>query len=58
MQGTGEAQIPEAYAHASDPFVALAMGAAATSTRKLGTGIFVVAARNPILTALQAATPD
>lgn len=58
MQGTGEAQIPEAYAHVSDPFVALAMAAAATSTLKLGTGICIVTARNPILTALQAATLD
>jgi probable F420-dependent oxidoreductase len=58
MRGTGEAAIPEAYAHVSDPFVALAMAAAATSTLRVGTGICIVAARPPIITALQVATLD
>jgi probable F420-dependent oxidoreductase len=58
MRGTGEAEIPEAYAHVSDPFVALAMAAASTTTLKVGTGICIVAVRHPILTALQVATLD
>ena len=58
MRGTGEAAVPEAYAHVSDPFVALSMAAAATSTLRLGTGICIVAARHPIVTALQVATLD
>lgn len=58
MQGTGEAEIPEAYAHVSDPFVVLSMAAAVTSHLKLGTGICIVSARNPILTALQVSTLD
>jgi probable F420-dependent oxidoreductase len=58
MRGTGEAAIPEAYAHVSDPFVALSMAAAATSKLKVGTGICIVAARHPIVTALQVATLD
>jgi probable F420-dependent oxidoreductase len=57
MQGSGE-EIPEAYAHVSDPFVALAMAAATTSVLKLGTGICVLPGRQPIITALQAATLD
>jgi probable F420-dependent oxidoreductase len=57
MQGSGE-EIPEAYAHVSDPFVALSMMAAATTTLKVGTGICVLPARHPIMTALQAATLD
>lgn len=57
MQGSGE-DIPEAYAHVSDPFVALSMMAAVTTTLKLGTGICILPARHPIMTALQAATLD
>jgi probable F420-dependent oxidoreductase len=57
MQGSG-GEIPEAYAHVSDPFVALAMMAAATTTLKLGTGICILPVRHPIMTALQAATLD
>jgi probable F420-dependent oxidoreductase len=57
MQGSG-GEIPEAYAHVSDPFVALAMAAARTSDLKLGTGIVVLPNRNPIITALQASTLD
>jgi probable F420-dependent oxidoreductase len=51
-------EIPEAYAHVADPFVALAMAAARTSTLKLGTGIAIVSARPPVITALQASTLD
>jgi probable F420-dependent oxidoreductase len=57
MQGSGE-EIPEAYAHVSDPFVALAMAAPVTTKLKLGIGICVLPARHPIITALQAATLD
>lgn len=57
MQGSGE-EIPEAYAHVGDPFVLLSMMAAATSTLKLGTGICILPARHPIMTALQGATLD
>jgi probable F420-dependent oxidoreductase len=57
MQGSGE-DIPEAYAHVSDPFVALSMMAAVTTKLKLGTGICILPARHPIMTALQGATLD
>jgi probable F420-dependent oxidoreductase len=57
MPGTEE-DIPEAYAHVSDPFVALAMMAPVTTRLKLGLGVCVMPNRNPILTALQAATLD
>jgi probable F420-dependent oxidoreductase len=57
MQGSGQ-EIPEAYAHVSDPFVALSMMAAATTTLRLGTGICILPVRHPIMTALQAATLD
>ena len=57
MQGSG-GEIPEAYAHVSDPFVALSFAAAATTTLKLGTGICIVTARHPVLTALQVSTLD
>jgi probable F420-dependent oxidoreductase len=57
MQGSGE-EIPESYAHVSDPFVALSMMAATTTTLKLGTGACILPVRHPIMTALQAATLD
>ena len=57
MQGSG-GEIPEAYAHVSDPFVALSFAAAATSTLKLGTGACIVTARHPVHTALQVSTLD
>ena len=50
--------LPDTYAHVSDPFVALSMMAATTTTLKLGTGICILPARHPIMTALQAATLD
>ena len=58
MQGTGAPEIPEAYAHVSDPFVVLSMAAAATSKLRIGTGICIVAARHPVITAHQVATLD
>lgn len=51
-------EIPEAYAHVSDPIVALSMAAAATKRLKLGTGIYIVPCRHPVLSALQLATLD
>ncbi len=57
MQGSG-GEIPEAYAHVSDPFVALSLAASATTTLKLGTGLCILPIRHPIHTALQAATLD
>jgi probable F420-dependent oxidoreductase len=57
MQGSG-GEIPEAYAHVSDPFVALSFAAAATTELKLGTGICIVTARHPVMNALQVATLD
>jgi probable F420-dependent oxidoreductase len=57
MMGSG-GDIPEAYAHVSDPFVSLALMAGVTTRLKLGTGICILPARHPILTALQAATLD
>jgi probable F420-dependent oxidoreductase len=57
MQGSGE-EIPEAYAHVGDPFVLLSMMAAVTTSLKLGTGICILPARHPLMTALQGATLD
>jgi len=51
-------EIPESYAHVSDPFVALSLMASTTSTLKLGTGICILPMRHPIMTALQGATLD
>ena len=50
--------INEHYAHCVDPFVALALAAAVTTTIKLGTGVALVPERNPLLTAKQIATLD
>lgn len=54
----GDGQIPKAYSHMIDPFVGLALAAAATSKIKLGTGICLVPERDPILTAKEIATLD
>lgn len=50
--------LPEEYKRTHDPFVALTAAAAATSDLKLGTGICLVAQRDPILLAKQAASLD
>ncbi|MGA9277454.1 LLM class F420-dependent oxidoreductase, partial [Ilumatobacter sp.] len=50
--------LPEFYWRTHDPFVALAACAAATSEIKLGTGICLVAQRDPIHTAKQVASLD
>ncbi len=55
---TGEPELPEEYKRTLDPFVALAAAAAVTSRIKLGTGICLVAQRDPIVTAKEVATLD
>src|SRR6266481_5053197 len=50
--------LPEEYKRTLDPFVALTAAAATTTTLRLGTGIALVAQRDPITTAKAAATID
>ena len=54
--GTGE--LPKKYYDAMDPFVTLTVAAAATRTLKIGTGICLVAQRDPIQTAKLVASID
>jgi len=54
----GQGEIPEFYAHMCDPFVAMAIAAAATTRLKLATGVCLVPERNPLLTANEIATLD
>jgi probable F420-dependent oxidoreductase len=51
-------ELPREYSRTLDPFVALTCAAAATSKLRVGTGICLVAQRDPILTAKAAATLD
>jgi probable F420-dependent oxidoreductase len=55
---TGDAELPEEYKRTLDPFVALGAAAAVTSRILLGTGICLVAQRDPITTAKAVATLD
>lgn len=55
---TGDAQLAEEYKRTLDPLVALAAAAAVTDRILLGTGICVVAQREPIVTAKAVATLD
>lgn len=55
---TGEAELPEEYRRTLDPLVALAAASSATSTIRLGTGVALVAQREPIVTAKAVATLD
>jgi probable F420-dependent oxidoreductase len=55
---TGDAELAEEYLRSVDPFVALAAAAAVTSRLRLGTGIALVAQRDPIVTAKAVATLD
>jgi probable F420-dependent oxidoreductase len=48
----------EGYAHAYDPFVALSMVAATTTRLRVGTGVCLVAQRDPIITAKEVASLD
>jgi probable F420-dependent oxidoreductase len=54
----GDGKIPENYSHMPDPFIALTVAAAATTTLKIGTGICLVPERDPILLAKEVATLD
>jgi probable F420-dependent oxidoreductase len=54
----GQPGLPRPYYAAADPFVSLAMAAAATKTLKLATGICLVPQRDPIQTAKQVASLD
>ena len=55
---TGDAELAEEYRRTVDPFVVLAAAAALTDTIRLGTGICLVAQREPIVTAKAVATLD
>ena len=55
---TGDAELPEEYRRTIDPFVALGAAAAVTSKLIIGTGICLVAQRDPILLAKETATLD
>src|SRR5919107_173471 len=50
--------LPEEYRRTVDPFVALATMAAATERVRFGTGICLVAQRDPVITAKEVATLD
>ncbi|MCI0679072.1 MAG: TIGR03619 family F420-dependent LLM class oxidoreductase, partial [Actinobacteria bacterium] len=54
----GAPPLPDMYWHTIDQFVALAYAATATTTLRLGTGISLVAQRDPIWTAKEAASLD
>ncbi len=55
---TGDEVLPEEYRRCVDPFISLAAAAAVTSRLRLGTGIALVAQRDPIVTAKAVATLD
>ena len=54
----GGGELPKAYAHTHDPFVALSFAAAATRKILIGTGICLVPQRDPIVTAKCVASLD
>ena len=54
----GASPLPEYYWRSMDPFLALAAVAATTTTLKVGTGITLVAQRDPIWLAKEVATLD
>ncbi len=55
---TGTPVLPDEYSRCLDPFVGLMAAAAATERLRVGTGIALVAQRDPIVTAKAAATLD
>jgi probable F420-dependent oxidoreductase len=55
---TGDDELPDYYKRALDPFVALTMAAAVTDRLRVGTGICLVAQRDPIVTAKSVASLD
>ena len=54
----GGGELPRAYSHTHDPFVALSFAAAATTKILLGTGICLIPQRDPIVTAKCVASLD
>ncbi len=54
----GGPELPEDYKRTYDPFVALAAAAAVTRTLRIGTGICIAAARDPIVLAKEIASLD
>jgi alkanesulfonate monooxygenase SsuD/methylene tetrahydromethanopterin reductase-like flavin-dependent oxidoreductase (luciferase family) len=54
----GGGELPKAYSHTHDPFVALSFAAAATKEILLGTGICLLPQRDPIVTAKCVASLD
>jgi probable F420-dependent oxidoreductase len=54
----GGGELPKAYSHSHDPFVALSFAAAATKKIMLGTGVCLVPQRDPIVTAKCIASLD
>jgi probable F420-dependent oxidoreductase len=54
----GGGELPKAYSHAHDPFVALSFAAAATTRVLLGTGVCLVPQRDTIVTAKCVASLD
>ena len=55
---TGEDELAEHYKRMLDPFIALAAASSVTTDLRLGTGIALLAQREPIVTAKQIATLD
>src|SRR3954466_11159524 len=51
-------ELPDEYRRALDPFVALTAAAMAAPTIRIGTGIMLIAQRDPIVTAKAVATID
>jgi probable F420-dependent oxidoreductase len=54
----GGGPLPEEYRRTLDPFVALAAAAAVTTRIRLGTGVCLVAQRDPVVTAKEVASLD
>ncbi len=54
----GGAKLPREYSCTLDPFIGLAMAAAATKSLRIGTGICLLTERDPIVTAKEVATLD
>jgi len=54
----GGGELPRAYSHTHDPFVALSFAAAATRKILLGTGVCLIPQRDPIVTAKCVASLD
>lgn len=55
---TGDAELRDEYKRTLDPFIALSMAAAVTERLVVGTGICLVAQRDPIITAKEVASLD